>query len=285
MKINMPYQVAVKETTPKIAEDAKVLVQPKYDGTQGIFTQYDNAPVCVTRSGLVLPEAEHLAEEIYNKIGGYTIFCELEPEPWSERGKWKLPASLQGLGEPIPWRATAFDICSTEEFQNEHYLKVTDYSVRKALLQNLSAKLAELGIAVAPTFEMPLGDALKEIEHSYQEQPDGSTRAVWRGIKCEGIVIKSGTSMFKVKPTRERDVYIQEAFESPKGQKGWIGIDTKNPKGEKVLIFGGVTPDNWRKMVGKVVEVRELAVSGAAGGGNPTFIRSREYEKDFIPER
>ena len=34
-------------------------------------------------------------------------------------------------------------------------------------------------------------------------------------------------------------------------------------------------------MVGKVVEVRELAVSSAKGGGNPTFIRSREYEKDF----
>ena len=33
MKINMPYQVNVKETSPKLAKDTVVLVQPKYDGT------------------------------------------------------------------------------------------------------------------------------------------------------------------------------------------------------------------------------------------------------------
>lgn len=285
MKINMPYQVNVKETSPKLSSDTVVLVQPKYDGTQGIFTQYDGRPVCATRSGMVLPGAQKLAEEIPNKLGGYTLFCELEPEPWSEKGKWKLPSSLQGLGEYIPWKATAFDICTTAEFQNEDYLKTTDYKTRYAILKSLEPQLTALGVSIAPSFEMSLADAMREIEHSYQTQGDGSTRAIWRGIKCEGIVIKSGTLMYKVKPTRERDIYIQEAIESPKGQKGWVGIDTKEPHGKPVVIFGGVTPDIWQSMVGKVVEIRELAVSGAAGGGNPTFIRSREYEKEFTPER
>ena len=93
-------------------------------------------------------------------------------------------------------------------------------------------------------------------------------------------MLRHGGNAYKFKPSVERDIYIIRAIRSKKGAPGWMGVDVKEPS-KNIEIWGGVTERNWSAMVGKVVEVRELAVSSAKGGGNPTFIRSREYEKEF----
>ena len=280
----MPYQIPVLEKLPTLAPDTKVLVQPKYDGTQGIFTSIDGHAAALTRSGTELfglrKAAVELMELTRKSLGReYTVFAEVEPFPWSEAGKWALPGKLI-LGTPVNWKATVFDICPTDGFFAGDYLRKSAYLDRYAVLKSIENSLVGCGFSVAPIQEEEFGRAIEAVNKSFYKDGQGAIRAKWLGIPCEGVVLRHGGNAYKFKPSVERDIYIIRAIRSKKGAPGWMGVDVKEPTNH-VEIWGGVTERNWAAMVGKVVEVRELAVSSAKGGGNPTFIRSREYEKEF----
>lgn len=294
MKVSLPKQQNIKESTPAFSGDTLVMVQPKYDGTQGIFTQldYKGGTECFSRSGTRLTRANTLGEqleEVFNAAGykPITLFTELEPLPWSEASKWMLPSLLQSSDSTVKpnFRAVIFDACYTEDFYNGTYLK-TPTEERYKFLQSLQPLIANSGIPnveVTPMVMMPYKEAITEINKSYYTDEHGATRAMWQNTPCEGIVIKHGTSAFKVKPSIERDVYVSEAIQTPKGALGWKCIDTKTE--EQLEVWGGVNKDNWEAMVGKVVEVKQLACSGTRGAGNATLIRSREFEKEYTPKQ
>lgn len=286
MKIKMPYQVSVKEKLPNVPDDTVVYVQPKYDGTQGIFTQVDGIPVVLTRSGAHLTSTNivtlsrnvlQVGRRIFKE--DITIFAEVEPYPWSERGKWELPGKLIQGNDSIPWVATAFDFCPTEGFFSGKYLKTHSYLERYGKLKEISEELNNIGMRVAPISMEYFSSAVRKARESFLKDETGVVRAMWSGIKCEGIVIRLNNAAYKVKPEIERDVYVLKAIRSNKGSYGWETIDTKTS--ERIEVWGGVTAENWQALVGKVVEVKELIVSSATGAGNATFLRSREFDKDY----
>ena len=173
----MPYQIPVLEKLPALAPETKVLVQPKYDGTQGIFTSIAGRAVALTRSGTELfglREAAVAMLELTRKNLGqeYTIFAEVEPFPWSESGKWALPGKLI-LGTPVKWKATVFDICPTTGFFAGDYLRKSAYLDRYSVLKSIEDSLTGCGLAVAPIQEEEFGRAIAAVNKSFYKDSGG----------------------------------------------------------------------------------------------------------------
>jgi hypothetical protein len=287
-KYDLPKLLELQETPLNLAPNAKVILQPKFDGCQAIYIPVKDQGkiryIPVTRKGneitRLVSHANELSAEIPQGNAETTpvIFTEYEPVPWSDNNKAKLAGNLYN-NEPLEFgsRVVAFDAIDASSFYSGK-MRATETKPRLVYLDSLKPQLK--GIEVSPWKETTYKEALEECKSSRIETHEG-TRCKVLDILCEGGVIRHGMKGQKEKPTVDKDIAILELVTSPKGQLGWIGVDTKDPTPTGLmLVFGGITAGVHAKHLNEVVEVKLLTVSGLKGAGNPTFIRSRANEKE-----
>lgn len=282
-KVALPTLPEVEETNLPCKSHDTVILQPKFDGCQAILFPTAEGYVPVTRKGNViirlLPFCQAISAAL-SRLGDFVFFCEYEPEPWSEEAKSKLTANLYN-DRPLSFstRLTVFDACRVTDLE---LMRKQECRTRLIALQQLSTPLQDLQLHVTPFIELPYGEALKLCESARQLDPSSQAiRSLILGHYCEGGVIRWQHRAQKVKPTFEIDAAVLEALASSKGQRAWLVVDTKKPNSEPFPVFGGVTEENHKALLGRVVELKLLAVSNAKGGGNPTFQRDRGNEKEF----
>lgn len=269
--ITLPTQMDVKEDRPVIAPNTPVILEPKLDGCQIILIPLKNGTLPVTRKGQVVTR---LIDEVQSYNLKHVAFTEYEPTPWSEENKHKLTANLYNT-KPILFATalTAFNATTLDVFLAGQVTK-QDITVGRGYME-------QLPIPIVPAYAMSYEDAMRECSQ-HINTPTG-TRVNIKGTLCEGGVIYIKDKCYKQKPTQDIDVLVFDAVTSPKGQRGWVALDTKVPH-TPYLIYGGVTPTNHQSMVGRVVEVSQLLVTAIDGAGNPTFQRDRSNEKDATRE-
>lgn len=279
----MPYPVPslleAEECDLPIKGNELVIVQPKYDGSQAIHFNEDLDWLSITRKGQTIAR-------LTGKLGmpdslkPYTFFSEYEPVPWSEVNKSKLSGNLYTT-RPLDFdtRFAVFDVMLTKDFKNNQMRK-TDLKSRVQLLDTLKGQLPP-AFLVAPWQEMTY-DAAKALGKSSRVETPHGTRCQILGTLCEGLIVRSGMRMEKLKPKQDIDGAVLGGITSSKGQLGWVCVDTKKPTPDGLFVaFGGITKDIHPMYIGKVVEFVLLTVSATKGSGNPTFARDRSTEKDF----
>lgn len=291
-KYELPKMMEPQEKPLTIPKQANVVLQPKFDGCQAIFipVNKDGKVVYepVTRKGNVISRLRKFSCSLdLNSINNPVLFSEFEPVPWSDTGKVKLAGNLYNEDKlEFETRLVIFDMLDNSSFYSN---EMKNSSTKQRLIELDEAKTTILSscnqaselFEISPWQEMTYEESLNACRSSRIETKDG-TRCNVLGILCEGGIVRYENKAQKEKPTIDKDIVILSAIKSPKGQIGWIGLDTKDPtENGLMLVYGGVTEDIHKAMVGKVVEVNMLVVSGFKGAGNPTYTRSRENEKEF----
>jgi hypothetical protein len=285
MSLPKLLKVSEKRILPEDSQELVVL-QPKLDGCQAVLRPGSDlgrpeARIATTAKGNYIPRLQSFCDAADLPLDR-VFFCEYEPVPWSESFKVKLAGNLYTSATlPFDTRLVAFDSCTVAEFAADAHRKgnCRDRLVALDECTPISGQTwAGVNFSRAPWTEMPYAEAHALCESSNVDTPDGS-RCLVMDVLCEGGVIRHGNRAEKIKAKKDYDVAILYAVQSPKGQRGWLVVDTKDPS-DIYPVFGGV-PVDYTSHVGTVVEVVKLIVTGFKGAGNPTFTRSRANEKDF----
>jgi len=280
-------------------------VEPKYDGTRGVFVKKGDSVSCYSRRGTDMTEIVDFAVKPLSKVMPDGLLDVEFLAAWSKKDKkkfkdvWSKTQTLlkrgrkkEGYVADKDWkeyvksniRIMAFDLANPDVFKSSKgYTDQTPLRKRKIRLKKLVKKLPEFSRAELVPFTKVF--SRKELDRLYNKY-------IKEGY--EGVMIKDPSSPYSISLSNYRPSYwikrkkfvtndykIVAVNEGSGRLKGTLGsLTVLNEDGEKLNVGTGLSDKErdllWKKrksLIGKYIEVKRQ--SGSSKKRFPSF-RIRE---------